>query len=238
MRRFVFATVAILATSIVSFSRADTLSTGTYSTGDGTDGNQTTPAGPTGPWTLTATATPSTFSYLLRSVDQSFTFGQMTNLNTVFHTNFAGTPADTGAGGGAPRLRVLLDDSVDGRGTQSISIYLGTSPNYNDSTVWLNGYSGFNVIGNNDAGRYDTSAFTGGSPFTTYSSALGLLGNATVLRLGLVEDTFGGDKNITVNSINASYAAAVPLPSAVWGGAGLLGLLGLMKLKGRKTISA
>jgi hypothetical protein len=232
MRRLVFATVAILAISIVSFSRADTLSTGTYSTGDGTDGNQTTPAGPTGPWTLTATD--SSFSYLLRSVDQTFSFSQLTNLNAVFQTNPNGTPADTGAGGGSPRLRVQLDDTVDGRGIGSISIYLGDPSSY---TANLDGYSGRNVIGSPDNGRYDTSAFSGGSPSTTYASALAMLGNATVLRLGIVEDTFGtiGDKNITVDSLNASF---VPLPSAVWGGAGLLCLLGLMKLKGRKTISA
>ena len=157
--------------------------------------------------------------------------------NAVFNTNPNGTPADTGAGGGSPRLRVQLDDTVDGRGVGSISIYLGDPPNYTGTPTDLNAYSGVNVIGSPDNGRYDTSGFTGGSPFTTYANAVAMLGNATVLRLGIVEDTFGtiGDKNITVDSLNASF---VPLPSAVWGGAGLLCVLGLMKLKGRKTISA
>ena len=233
MQRLVFA-AAILVTCLVSFSYADTLSTGIYSTGTGSDGNQTTPLGPTGPWTLTATDT--TFSYLLRSVDQTFTFGELTNLNTVFSTNPNGSPPDTGAGGGSPRLRVQLDDTVDGRGIHSVSVYLGDPPNYTGTPTALDSYSGVNFIGNSDNGRYDTSEFAGGNPYTDYSNTLSLLGNATVLRLGLVEDTFGtvGDKNITVDSINASFAAPVPLPSSVWGGVGLLGLVGLMKLRRRK----
>jgi len=231
MRRSIIALVAIIAASMVSFSHADTLSTGTYSTGDGSDGNLATQVGST--WNLTAT--PSTFSYLLRSVDQTFTFSQLTNLNTVFQTN----AADSGSGGGSPRLRVLLDDSVNGRGTHSISIYLGDSPNYVDNSATLQGYSGANVIGNNDAGRYDTSGFTGGSPFTDYSNTLAFLGNATVLRLGIVEDTFlpYGDKDITVSSINASFAAPVPVPSSVWGGAVLIGLVGAVRLR-KRVLSA
>ncbi len=50
---------------------ADTVVTGTYSTGDGSDGNQTTPLNDTGPWTLTATNT--TFSYLLFFPNENFT---------------------------------------------------------------------------------------------------------------------------------------------------------------------
>ncbi len=61
---------------------ADTVVTGTYSTGDGSDGNQTTPLNGTGPWTLTATNT--TFSYLLFFPNENFTFAQMTNFNAVF----------------------------------------------------------------------------------------------------------------------------------------------------------
>jgi hypothetical protein len=181
---------------------------GSYDTGDGSDGNQATPLGTTPPFTLTATN--ATFSYVLFLPTQQFTFGQMTSLSATF-TDIAG-----GAGGGAPRLRVLLDLNgnhlIDGA-DRSLSIYLGTSPNFVDTVASLNGFSGFNVIGNNDTGRYDTSAFAGGSPFTDYASALALLGGFEVLRLGFVLDTFDPfpSRELILTAINAD--ATVPEPA-------------------------
>jgi hypothetical protein len=212
--------LAALALAFASSARADTLLTGAYDTGDGSDGNQTTPLNSTGPWTLTATN--STFSYLLRYVNENVTFSQLSNLNSVFNAT------QGGSGGGSPRLRVLLDydnDNSISAGDRSMSIYLGDSPSYINSMAVLNSYSGFNVIGNNDPGRYDTSAFVGGSPATTYSAADALLGGYRVLRLGYVVDTFGpyGDRTINVESISA---AAAPLPVAAWAGMTLIGGLG------------
>lgn len=191
--------------------------TGTYDTGDGTDGNKAMPLGATPPYTLTATA--STFSYVMFYPGQAFTFAQLTSLSADFVSNSGGS------GGGSPRLRVQLDTNHDSVADGSMSIYLGTSPSFTDSDAVLNTFSGFNVIGNNDAGRYDTSAFGGGSPFTTYSAALAMLGAADVLRLGLVLDTFDplAARNLTLNAINASVdigGAAVPEP-------GSLGLIAL-----------
>jgi hypothetical protein len=198
--------------------------TGTYATGDGSDGNQASPLGSTPPYHLTATN--STFSYVLFYPNQMFTFAQLASLSATFTSNAGG------AGGGAPRLRVLLDaDSDNDTGSPccdndgndaSISIFLGPSPNYVSNDAVLNTYSGFNVIGNNDAGRYDTSGMpTGGSPFTTYSDALAKYGNLKVLRLGYVLDTFGDfpSRDETLNSLNASINTGVPEP-------GTLGLMG------------
>ncbi|MGO4380639.1 PEP-CTERM sorting domain-containing protein [Pseudoduganella sp. RAF53_2] len=185
--------------------------TGTYATGDGSDGNQATPLGSTPPYTLTATA--STFSYVLFYPNQAFTFSDLTSFSANFVSNAGG------AGGGAPRLRIQLDTNHDTFADGSISIYLGDSPNFVNTDAELNAYSGFNVIGNNDAGRYDTSEFGGGSPFTTYAIALAMLGSADVLRFGLVLDTFAPfpDRNLTLNSLDAEFsaAAAVPEPSSV-----------------------
>jgi len=109
----------------------------------------------------------------------TFTFGQLTNLFATFTSNSGGS------GGGTPRLAVDLLDNTNT--VHGLLIYLGNSPSFTDTDAVLNTWSGVNLIGNNDAGRYDTSAFTGGSPFTTYASALALVGGSSLtLRIRLV----------------------------------------------------
>jgi hypothetical protein len=226
--RTVTALLAGIALSVATGAFAAPV-TGTYSTGNGSDGNMATPLGGTPPYTLTATA--STFSYVLFNPDQAFTFSQLTSFSADFHSNSGG------AGGGSPRLRILLDTNHDNVGDGSISIYLGDSPNYISGDAALNAYSGFNVIGNNDAGRYDISGL-GGSPFTTYANALAMFGGADVLRFGFVLDTFGqfADRNLTLNGFNAEIAlgAAVPEPGSI----ALVALgFGALCLRRRKTLS-
>lgn len=178
--------------------------TGTYATGGDTTG--------TGPWTLTATS--STFSFVTRVTNENPTFADLTNLNAVF------TSKSGGSGGGSPRFRVLLDadnNNVISGGDLSLSIYLGTSPSFIDNDATLNTFSGVNLIGNNDAGRYDTSAFFGGSASTTYASALALVGGLEVLRLGLVLDTFDPfpSRELELTSLNGEFVAQVPEPNAL-----------------------
>src|SRR5258708_18083955 len=90
-----------LCVLVAGVSPAALVVTGTYATGDGSDGNQASPLGSTTPYHLTATN--STFSYVLYYPNQMFTFAQLASLSATFTSN-AGAP-----GGWAPRLRVLLD---------------------------------------------------------------------------------------------------------------------------------
>jgi hypothetical protein len=223
----VCATLLCLFGLSVRTLRADQQLTGTYSIGNGSDGNMAIATTATGPFTLTATVTPNTFSYVdFIPTNQTFTFADLTNLNAVFTSL-------TGAGGGSPRLSVELSNGIT---DTNLHIFFGTSPNYTDSATTLNTYSGVNLIGNNDAGRYDTSNFTGGSPFTTYSSALSLLGNYQVKTVSFVLDTFGsfGDRAVTLNSINASVAS-VPEPSILASlAAGSVILLASVRLKANR----
>jgi hypothetical protein len=193
------------------------LLTGNYDTGT-SSGSQTTPANdPTGPWTLTSTD--STFSFLLRPTNENPMFSQLTNLNAVFASPALNVlpgqnQPNAGGGGGAPRFRLQLDTTGDLVGDGSITIHLGTAPNYIDDPAALTLHSGMNLIGNNDAGRYDLSdpAF-GGSNFTNYNAALALLGNAKVMRMGIVLDSFGGaDKSLVVTSLNGEF---VPEPATI-----------------------
>jgi hypothetical protein len=168
--------------------------TGSYLTSGQTTG------GPNGPFTLTATN--STFSTVDLVPNQTFTFAELTSLFANFTSNSGGS------GGGTPRIAV----GVNVGGTEKfVLIYLGNSPNFTDTDAVLNTYSGVNLIGNNDPGRYDTSGL-GGSPATTYSgsatSALTLAGNDQVLDIVYITDTFGAfpSRNETLVAIGGAIA--------------------------------
>jgi hypothetical protein len=169
----------------------------------------------TGPWQLTSTD--STFSLLRFTPDTVFEFDQFTDLSVSFTSpamNALGgqNQPNAGGGGGAPRLSVALDTNGDLTIDGGMLIHLGTSPGFVDSPASLTALSGMNLIGNNDAGRYDLSGL-GGSGFTTYSAALASFGSANVIRYTVVLDSFSGaDKTLDVTSIDAQ---AIPEASQI-----------------------
>ena len=179
-----------------------------------------------GPWTLTSTA--ATYSGLEIDPSTPFTFSQLLNLSATF-TDISG-----GAYGGSPRFSVGLQN---GANVNFVHIALGTSPNFADSdpTAFTTAFSGFNVIGNNDHGRYDTSQFAGVNPFTDYASALALVGSLNVTELDFVLDGgwgANGDQTLTLNGFN--YTLATPLPAALPLFATSLGGLGLLRWQRKK----
>jgi len=158
----------------------------------------------TGPWTLNTTAVD--FAFVTFETLALHDFSELLSLSVSFES-LAG-----GGGLGSPRLRVLLD--VDNSGTitgadRSLTVHLGGAPDYVDTSAELNAFSGVNLL-NNDAGRFDTAAFAGGSPFTTYATTLALVGNLDILRLGVVADNYAG-RAFRLDSINTDVAA-VPEP--------------------------
>jgi hypothetical protein len=164
---FAAAAAAILAFSASGASAA--VFTGTVSTFGDTTGS--------GPWGLTSEVT-GTYSGVSITPTSPITFAGLTDINAIFQ-DIAG-----GAYGGSPRISVGFSNDPG-----FLHIALGTSPNFNDSdpALFTAGWSGTNVIGNNDTGRYDISQF-GGSPFTDYAAALSLLGNFDVSEIDIVLD--------------------------------------------------
>ena len=186
-----------------SEARADTQLTGTYSN----DGNAV--GGPTGPWTLTSTTTPSTYSgeYFTLN-DQTHTFADLTNISAMF-TSLSG-----GVSGGSPRFYV---DFTNG---QYLEILYGPPGSFAGDDATLNSQSGANILTMNDVGRYDLTGL-GGNFYTNYSDALATAGNLDVRDVEFLTDTFGADRALELDSINVSVAAApVPEPST-WAAAAL-----------------
>ena len=179
-----------------------------------------------GPWEVWTTG-PNGYGGVDFVPNQTFTFAQLTNVNSSF------TALSGGSSLGSPRIVVGLQD---GANEDYVNILLGDSPNFVDTDTQLDAYSGVNLIGNNDTGRYDTSGFAGGSPFTTYSSALSLVGAFTVDEIYFVADST--NQEFIVGSVNAAYTpAALPDSSATWALL-LLALVATLGLKQRSTTTA
>ena len=114
-----------------------------------------------------------TYSGIDFSIPAGTTFGSLTNLQTDYEV----TAGD--CGGGSPRFQINIDGN-------NVFVYLGPLPNFTGCTpnVWQ---TTENFIGSSDK-VFDTSQFVGGSQYSTYASALALLGSHTVTGIQLVVD--------------------------------------------------
>jgi hypothetical protein len=102
------------------------------------------------------------------------TFSTLRQLATKFNVT------DDDCGAGSPRFQINF-------GSQNAFVYLGPSPTFRSCTPNTLVDSG-NLIGNNDACRWDTSQLQAGTQCNTYAGALTLLGSRTVTGIQLVVD--------------------------------------------------
>lgn len=146
-----------------------------------------------------------------------------TNLTTL-STDYNVTDDD--CGGGSPRITLAVDTNGDGTSDGNVHIALGPSPSFTDClTGWQ---SSGNLIGNEDAGRYDFSQF-GGSTFTTYSGAPAVVQAGSVVKVSVVVDgswsaaATGGDgeqtvlvDNVMVNAMKVTFETADSCKQGGW----------------------
>ncbi|MBI5457957.1 hypothetical protein HY971_04525 [Candidatus Kaiserbacteria bacterium] len=111
---------------------------------------------------------------------------------------------DDSCGGGSPRFQIAIDDDNDTVSDGNIFVYLGPSPSFSGCTGgWQN--SG-NLIGNEDAGRWDYTQL--GGPLGGYSGATASIQNGKILGISIVVDSYwsaaatGGDSEMTTNIDN------------------------------------
>ncbi len=135
------------------------------------------------------------------------TFGSLSTLSTDFNVT------DDNCGAGSPRFQIAIDKNNDNVSDGNIFVYLGPSPSFTgcSQNTWL---SSGNLIGNNDAGRWDFTQL--GGPLGTYSQAPADVLAGKILSISIVTDSgwsaaaSGGDSeqttlidNVMIN--NASY---------------------------------
>jgi hypothetical protein len=136
------------------------------------------------------------------------TFSSLTQLATKFNVT------DDGCGGGSPRFQLNI-------GGKNVFVYLGPSPSFTGCTPNTLVDSG-NLIGNNDACRYDTSQLSPGTQCNTYAGTLALVGSQTVTGIQLVVDGgwFFADKEQTVNVCDIRINSATLFSCQGQGGGG------------------
>jgi hypothetical protein len=124
---------------------------------------------------LTDTSTANDASSISFTMPAGTTFADLKTLSAEFN------PTVGGCGGGSPRFSIELASG------KNVFVYFGPSPSFTGCALntWQ---STGNVIGNNDAGRYDTSQVAGGTQVSTYAAALALIGSQQVTKIDLVVD--------------------------------------------------
>jgi hypothetical protein len=102
-------------------------------------------------------------------------FQALTTLSTQYNVT------DDDCRGGSPRFQLNVEGA-------NVFVYLGPSPSFTGcaQNTWLG--SG-NLVGNDDACRWDTSQLAAGTQCNTYSGALALLSGKTITGIQLVVDS-------------------------------------------------
>lgn len=140
-------------------------------------------------------------------VEADFGWAELTTLSTDYNVT------DDDCGAGSPRFQIEVDTDNDGNSDGNVFVAIGPSPNFTDCPAdWQ---STGNLIGNEDAGRYDFGQF-GGSPFTTYSGAPANVTSGEIVGIQLVVDggwnpnaANGEDQEQTVLADNTTINATV-----------------------------
>ncbi len=146
--------------------------------------------------------------------DAPIAWSDLDTLSTDFNVT------DDNCGGGSPRIQIRVDTDGNGTSNGNVHVALGPSPFFTGCAPgWQ---TTGNLIGNEDAGRYDYSQF-GGSPFTTYSGAPASVLAGDVVGISVVVDgswnaaATGGDgeqttlvDNITLNSDVTTFEPNTP----------------------------
>jgi hypothetical protein len=125
---------------------------------------------------LTDTNTANDFSGIRFSVPSGFTFADLKTLSAEFN------PTQGGCGGGSPRFELQLASG------KNVFVYFGPSPSFTGCALntWQ---STGNLVGNNDACRYDTSQVQSGTQCNTYAGTLALIGSQAITEIRLVVDS-------------------------------------------------
>lgn len=138
--------------------------------------------------TLVAGGNPGMAAQLRSDADPGFggvdfdvsamTFAQLTQLSTDFNVT------DDQCGAGSPRFQINVTTAS---GTKNIFVYLGPSPTFTGCAAgWQ---SSGNLIGNNEACRFDTSQIVAGTQCNTYAGALAIASGLTITGIQIVVDS-------------------------------------------------
>jgi hypothetical protein len=140
-------------------------------------------------------------SAILFSMPEGTKFSDIETLRAEFNVT------DDDCGGGSPRFQLTLDDG------KNVFVYFGPSPSFTGCTAntWL---ATGNLVGNNDACRWDTSQVAAGTQCTTYDAARALVGSRVVTEVRLVVDAgwrfADGEQTVLVRNVVVDGVTAGP----------------------------
>ena len=141
--------------------------------------------------------------------------GQPFSALTTLSSDYNVTDDDCGAG--SPRFQVRLDENdngIDDVGDGNILVYFGPSPSFtNCDSGWQ---STGNLVGNNDAGRWDSGQITGGVNSGTYAQALTAAGSLDILGISIVVDSGWNADAANGDSEQTNLIDDVTINSAVY----------------------